>query len=223
MSTLNPVPFAAIWATLLIAASACGNKDSGPSQRERELQLELELAKANSAGNTAASGAAPSAGTEEPEPEPEPEPRQGTRTKPAENARSNDQATTAAREAQAEAARARDEARGAQALAAAERMTRLRNEAPRRVSVSPMGCTCTADHTITVTCGVSNGAEVPVQVTINATADTGSFGIGSRGYGGVVALDPGQKVAHQVVTAFRGAMDCSSCANARCSGSVVVQ
>lgn len=114
-------------------------------------------------------------------------------------------------------ARADDEAKHARDQAAAERRQRQRQEAPSRIAVNAIGCRCAKAKQIIVICSVTSQAEVPVEVTLSSTAETGSFSMSSKGKSGALLLSPGQNQNVEVSTRHDGLMDCGSCKAQKCA------
>jgi hypothetical protein len=105
-----------------------------------------------------------------------------------------------------------------------EKLKRQRLEAPKKISVAATGCSCTANHTITVTCRLTSAAEVPVDVTVGAASETGSWGFKSAGAVQVSGLSAGKSFDSTVITKFSALKDCSSCKSSTCTlGQVVAK
>ena len=134
----------------------------------------------------------------------------------AEAARASE-AASRAREAEAAAAAAK-----AQQDAGAETQRRQRSEAPSKVSAGAIGCRCAPGRVIVVTCRVVNNAEVPVSVTVGATARTGFLGVPAAG-AAAITLDAGQSndlLVNASINTKEG--DCNSCKASQCAVARVV-
>jgi hypothetical protein len=103
----------------------------------------------------------------------------------------------------------------------AEKLKRQRLEAPSKVSVKPLGCTCDRNAVITVTCRIASSAEVPVDVMISATAETTRMGLvksaASSGKRELTGLGAGQTGDLSVPTAFGYHKKCGGCNKPTCS------
>ncbi|HVU02302.1 MAG TPA: hypothetical protein VHE30_11145 [Polyangiaceae bacterium] len=102
---------------------------------------------------------------------------------------------------------------------AGKALDQARAEAPTKVSADQMGCYCAKGHQIVVTCRVTSNADIPVDVQVSASAQTGFTGTKSAG-STRISLAPHTQNVQQIQTSFNGLVDCTSATACTCSAVV---